>query len=557
MKKIVDDVKSLAGKLRWLMFFRVVTTAFLLGTTVVVQYRDESGLANEGLVALYVLIGTVYFVTFLYALLLPKFFGHIQQAYIQIFGDVLINTVVIYLTGGLESAFSFMYILTIINAGVLLQIRGAVLVASLSAIVYGTLIDLHYYRYIEPYLTRFSYLVYYQAKDILTTLVVNMGAFYLVAILSGYLSKQAEESRIKLAVRQAELERLENLNENIIQSIESGLMTLGSAGEILSFNRAAERITGFAFDRVRARPYTAVFPDLVLPATMTERNKQSQVWDWIHKTSEGKELSLELGLYALRDSSGLAWGRLLVFEDKTRIRQMEEDVRRIERLALVGELAAGIAHEIRNPLASISGSFQMLEAEVESLDDRKRLLNIIKRELERLNHIINDFLMFARPRSGKPEPVDLSAAVEDNLRMFEHQVGPDKDIQLIKNISPSILVFFDRPHLEQIMWNLLRNASDAMPGGGKISVSVYRPDDYPDMGAVSVNDTGRGISPKDLPKIYDPFFTTKDGGCGLGLSIVYRTLESAGGRIEVISSEDGGTSFTVYIPIYDDAMESS
>ena len=546
-KKILDN--TLSRQLRWLMLFRVVTTTFLLGTTFVVQFRHVGNVSDEALAALYSLIGSLYFLTFLYALVLPKLVQETTQANIQISGDILITTVVIYLTGGLESTFSFMYILAIINAGILLKIRGAVVAASLSAILYGALLDLHYYRYIDPYLTRFSYLDHYRATDILNTILVNMGAFYLVAILSGYLSKQTEESRQKLAESQFDLERLEDLNESIIQSIDSGLVTLGSRGEILSCNPAAERITGISFNQVKSRSYIQLFPGLTLPSDMLPAQNPAPLWNWTHRRKDGQELYLDMGLLQLRDRSGEHWGRLLVFQDRTALRQMEAEVERVERLAAIGELAAGIAHEIRNPLASMSGSLQMLEADLSEGGDRARLMAIIKREMERLNRIVNDFLLFARPRFGKPDPVNLSRTVEDNLKMFQNQLHPEDGINVVTQVTPEVWIYFDQTHLEQIMWNLLRNAKDAMSEGGRMTVTVGRPEKYVDMAQVAVSDTGAGISQADLNKIYDPFFTTKEGGNGLGLSIIHRILEDGKGRIEVSSLEGEGTTFTVYLPV--------
>ncbi|MEW6264694.1 MAG: ATP-binding protein [Thermodesulfobacteriota bacterium] len=540
---------SLARRLRWLMLSRVVTITFLLVTTVVVQFRDVGGQADTAIPALYVLIGATYFLTFVYAVFLPRWVPENIQAYLQILGDILIFTVVIYLTGGLESVFSFLYILAVINAGVLLRTRGALIAASVSAILYGGLLDLHYYNYISPYLTRFSYFDYYRATDILITILVNMGAFYLVAFLIGYLARQAEESRIKLAQRQTDLERLEDLSERIIQSMDSGLITLGPRGEILSFNAAAEQLTGFHYGQVRGSPFTLVFPGLDLPGDIEAGPSPGRVWSWTYQRPDGQRFFLDFHLLSLRDRSGASLGRLLVFQDKTQIRQMEEEIERIERLAVLGELAAGIAHEIRNPLASMSGSFQLLANDIECTGDQKRLMGIIRREMERLNHIVTDFLLFARPRPGDKVPIDLSRTIEDILNMFQHQANLNEKIRLIRNIIPGLWIIFDRQQLEQVMWNLLQNAVEAMSQGGRLTVTVSRPEKPASMAAVAVADTGPGISTQDLPRIWDPFFTTKIGGSGLGLAIVFRILEGGGGRIEVSSSPGQGTTFTLLLPL--------
>lgn len=548
MKSI--NYQSLANQIRWLMFFRVVTTTFLLVTTIVVEFRHAGAAADTALTALYGLIFSIYVLTVIYALILPRLAGEKVQAYIQIVGDLLATTAIIYLTGGLESIFSFMYILYIINAGILLKIRGAVMAASISAILYGALLDLHYYRYVSPYMTKFSYLDHYRATDILNMILVNMGAFYLVAFLAGYLSKQAEESRQKLAQRQLDLERLKKLNESIIQSIDSGLMTLGPGGEVLSFNPAAEIITGIQSSDIVNRPYREVFPEIELPLPVQGDPDQKPTWSWVYSRADGQEFFLDLALLSLRDLSGVDWGRLLVFQDRTHVRKMEEQVKKNERLAVVGELAAGIAHEIRNPLAAISGSFQMLESDLNLEGDQGRLSTIIRREMAHLEHIVNEFLLFARPQKGKPVPFNLSRSMADYLRMFKNQQGLSDSIIVRIEIDQEVWVLFDEHQLEQIMWNLLRNATEAMADGGELTVGLRTSgDDYP-MAILTVSDTGHGISPEDIDRIFDPFFTSKEGGNGLGLSIVFRILENGGGFIDVDSTPNAGTTFTVHLPLY-------
>ena len=543
-----DSENPLARQLKWLMFFRVVTATFLLGATVLVQFRSPQQASESALTALYCLIGLNYFFTFIFALVLPKFVGEVLQAHIQLTVDILITTGIIYLTGGLESIFSFLYLLHIINAGWLIKIRGAVLTASLSAILYGGLLDLHYYRYIAPLQTKYGFLDHYRATDILNTILVNMGAFFLVGVLAGYLSKQSEETKRKLAESQSDVERLEDLNDSIIQSIDAGLVTLGPKGEIISFNPAAEAITGMSMDQVKGMHHAAVFPSLKLPPEPDGLGSPSVSWNWNLTRHDGEKFNLDVDLLRLMDRERQPWGRLLVFKDRTRLRRMEEEVARIEKLAAIGELAAGIAHEIRNPLASISGSFQMLENNFQPEGAQGRLIAIIRRELERLNVIVNDFLLFARPRPGEPTEMDLSKTVEDNIRIFRGQPELNPDLAIVSHITPDVRVVFDRHQMEQVMWNLMRNAVEAMPGGGVLSVRVEIDPDEKSLAMVSVGDTGDGILLEDQAKIFDPFFTTKEGGVGLGLAIVSRILENGGGRIELLCPPRGGSVFLVRVP---------
>ncbi|MBW2060358.1 MAG: PAS domain S-box protein [Deltaproteobacteria bacterium] len=546
---ISDPRQNPGAKLRLLMFFRVLIITFLLGATVVVQLRDPWGIINISLTGLYALIVIVYLLTFFYALILPRFISVTIQAYIQSIGDVLMITAIIYLTGGIESIFSFMYILAIINASFILYRKGAFLVASFSIITYGLILDLQYYQYITPFYTRLALPSYSLASDVFYRILINMCAFYLVAYLSGYLSYQVEETRRKLVAKETDFKRLEGLNESIINSIDAGLMTLGSNGEILSFNPAAERITGYAFTEVHDQPFTTIFPDLRLPELNISGHPSSQPWSYTYTRPDGQIFYLEMTLQGLKDNLNLNRDRLLVFQDKTRIHQMEEEVKRVGKLAAAGEVAAGIAHEIRNPLASMSGSIQMLEMELKDNSDHEPLMKIIRREMDRLENIVHDFLIFARPQIGKPTRFDLYKTTQDIINNFNRQGGMNEAVTLTTNNDSDIFIHFDPYQLEQVMWNLLLNARDAIVQGGEISVALEADEEDSSTVKVIVNDTGVGIDASVLPHIFDLFFTTKERGTGLGLSVVSRILEGGGGRVKVTSEPKVGTTFTIFLPL--------
>lgn len=537
-----------AGRLSLLMFFRVLMITFLLGATLIIQLREPFLTANVSLTGLYALIIIVYLLTFFYALLLPRLAPVSAQAYIQSIGDVLMTTVIIYLTGGIESIFSFVYILSIINASFVLYRRGALIIASLSIILYGLVLDLQYYQYITPAYSRGLYTGPYWALELFYRILINMVAFYLVAFLSGYLSQQAEETRQQLEARESDLKRLERLNESIVQSIDAGLMTIEADGGILSMNPAAARITGRSEAEVRGRPYSAVFPRLELSGRADLAAFPDRPLQLTYERPDGRPLWLEMSMMDLKDHAGSPAGQLLVFQDRTHIHQMEEDVKRVEKLAAVGELAAGIAHEIRNPLASMSGSIQMLEAELMGKPGQEPLMKIIRREMDRLDHIVHDFLLFARPRAPRPSRIDLAQAVEDLVRDFNRQTPANK-VRLEADRKQGVFVHFDPHQLEQILWNLLRNAQEAVQDGGEVTVRVDSEASVPPRASIRVQDTGPGISARDAPFIFDPFFTTKDDGTGLGLSIISRILEQSGGHIKVASRPGVGTTFTVLLPL--------
>jgi signal transduction histidine kinase len=232
--------------------------------------------------------------------------------------------------------------------------------------------------------------------------------------------------------------------------------------------------------------------------------------------------------------------------------EMEEQVRRQERLATVGSLAAGIAHEIRNPLAALSGSVQVLRGEIELKEDNKRLMDIIVRETDRLNTIITGFLEYARPKTTLTERIDLKLMLDETIMLIKNSRAYGDSIRINVVVDATIALTGDAQRLRQVFWNLLINSCQAMPGGGTIAISAV-PFSFVDDDTVwcelNVSDTGQGIAREYLGKIFDPFFTTKTGGTGLGLAIVYRIIEEHGGTISVESELGRGTSIKIRLPM--------
>jgi two-component system sensor histidine kinase PilS (NtrC family) len=262
------------------------------------------------------------------------------------------------------------------------------------------------------------------------------------------------------------------------------------------------------------------------------------------KRKDGSVGYLGFSMSLLKEPDGRSIGNLLIFQDLTPFKNMEDHVKRVEKLAAVGEMAAGIAHEMKNPLASMSGSIQLLKKGVDVTPVANKLMDIVLRETDRLNALANDFLLFARPTSDSIEPVELSSAVGDTLELFRKNGIWQDRITVIQDLAPQMWTEMDSKHAHQIMWNLLLNAAEAIDGKGVIQVSSK---DAEDMVQVIVKDDGCGMSNETISRIFDPFFTTKTHGTGLGLSVVYRLLESYNGRMDVESRKGQGTTFTIYL----------
>ncbi|MCG6917446.1 MAG: PAS domain S-box protein [Deltaproteobacteria bacterium] len=556
------ESKELLSKIKWLMLLRLLFATFLLVATVVVQARAYPTFFNTSLLSLYILTGVIYFLTLCYALLLNRIKKYVLFAYGQLSFDVLFVTALIYVTGGIESIFSFMYILTIINASIMLYRRGGLLIASASSICYGSLLDLQYFDIIHPFYTRATGLMTYSIGYYFYTLLMNIAAFYVVALLSSYLAEELRRSSVKLKAKQYDLDQLELLHRNIVQSMSTGLITLNNRLEITYVNPAAEVISGLGYNELEGSYIGDIFPKIIQHLTVGAEgggkadtaHKQKSL-DLDFERQDGAKLHLGFSKSILRDPGGDEMGLILIFQDLTEFRQMQEQVRRMDRLAVAGELAAGIAHEIKNPLASLSGSIQMLRDEVDFGPMQQRLMDITMREAERLNGLVNEFLLFSRPEKTVDQSVEVNEVIKDTLEMLKNSPELSRPIRIEKNLTDNLWVHIDAQRLQQVIWNLVLNAVQEMTNSGRLTIATAVRANRSGgeierkLAEISIADTGPGILPENQGKVFDPFFTTKDQGTGLGLTIVHRIVEDYDGEIFLESDGRSGTIFTLHFPL--------
>ena len=537
----------LSKRLQWLMFLRVIFTTVLLGSTIIVQFKDQESLIAPPHLILYGLIGTIYVLTFIYVLLFKRFRPAASFAYLQISLDTLFVTLLIYVTGGIASVFSFLYLVVIIYASILLYKKGSFVMAILCSIQYGAMMDLEYYGILRPFFTQATLSIHtYEPAYVLYKIVMIMVACFLVAFLCSHLAQQTLRTEEELEAKQKDLKQLEAFNASIVHSMESGLLTLGSSNTITSFNRAAEQITGFKREEVLGKPLMAIFPGVVKQLTAPGEflQKRLQRYHVEFKKKTGAVGYLGFSVSSLMEPDGRAIGKLLIFQDLTALKIMEAHIKRVDKLAAVGEMAAGIAHEIKNPLASMTGSIQLLKDQISVTSVTQKLMRIALREADRLNGLTNDFLLFARPNSGKAEAVELNSAVDETLELFEQDAVRHNGVRVVRHLAPHIWTKMDPKHVRQVLWNLLLNAAEAIDGKGTIEVSAEVTEDSVQL---AIRDDGCGIPEETQKTFFDPFFTTKTQGTGLGLSIVHRLVESYGGRVDVESEEGQGTTFTLHL----------
>lgn len=552
---------SMKRKIQGLLLFRLLMGVFFLVLTLMVQSRREGDLWAARIQPLYFFSMVIFLFTIVAALSLKHTRNLVRFGYLQLFFDVEAVTVLIFLSGGIESLFSFLYMPVIISAALLLHRRGSLFTASMCSLSYGTLLDLQYFGWISPLQIVAERTHLRDSGTYFVTILMSIAGFYLVAYLSGSLAEELKRSSRQVEKQKFDLRRLEALHQNIVQSMSSGLLTIDENGMVIFCNRAAMETLGLTAEELRGRPLRNVFPGVdplawsrEIPSSFSSPICNMRRRELRYQRPSGQDVTLGYTVSVLQEGNGEASGWIVIFQDLTHLKAMEDHVRRMERLAFAGKIAAEIAHEIKNPLAAMSGAFQMLRGEIRTDSIQSRLVNIVDREIVRIKDLVNDFLWLARG-SKKPErseKISTGALIQDVLALLKakERVSAHQTIHTTIEASPTL--FMDPHHLQQILWNLLVNALEAMPEGGNLSVRlslVSREDANGPEARVDIRDEGHGIAPEIRDRVFEPFFTTKESGTGLGLSIVYQLVENAGGRIEVTHHDRAGTTFSLFFPI--------
>ncbi len=550
-KKKVDSARKIADNaLVWLMVLRVVVMTALLGSAVVAEVLARPSEPGE---PLYLLIALTYLLTLLYALAWPFTTGHRRElAYAQVVGDLLIITGIVHSTGGIESNFSFLYLISIISASIILFGRGGLVAATIASLLYGALVQALYLGAIRPYpAVAHSGTSVLPAQVVAYTVFLNVFAFYTVALLTSYLSESLRLAGRKLEEASDSLADLEVFNQTIIDSITSGLMTTDVDGRINFFNEAASNILVMDSAQAIGQEVTALLgekDDFLDRLKAKLAGKRFLRMEGAYLNRRGEEIYLGMSVSHLLFEGEKKSGFLFIFQDLTEIKRLEREVRLKENLATMGEMAAGMAHEIRNPLASISGSVQVLAEAEELTEEQKRLMDIIVRESERLSGTLTEFLAYARPPRFEPDQIDLRRVLEETATLLKHssEVLPEHQIALELPETP-VMLFADPNQMKQITWNLARNALQAMPDGGRLEMGLAR---NGSGGVVmTFRDQGIGISGGEVHKVFEPFSGSFKRGSGLGLAIVYRIVKDYNGLIQVDSVASKGTVVSVHFPL--------
>jgi two-component system, NtrC family, sensor histidine kinase PilS len=471
-------------------------------------------------------------------------FGRLIQICAQMVFDLCFTTVLVVCTRGVESPFVSFYLLIIIYCSLTLGRNGGIASATSSTILYAgavTAMNLG----LRP--LGFAPL---DSENTTFRLAAHSLGFFAVAFLGTYLSQRLRTVQKELEEKIDSLEQLQRLNELIVSSIRSGLITTDLDGRIAVFNRAAEELLGLNGGEVLGKNLDPIigndFMQKIRAADFFSNAKAFRYEDWVAIPSRERRF-LGYSVSPLMDGERNLLGYIISFQDLTEIKHLEEEVRLKDRMAAIGQMAAGIAHEIRNPLTSMRGSVEVLRSHLNLRNGDERLFSILMRESDRLNQFVEDFLHFAHPRRQEKTPLDLVALLRDSVLLLRNNPEVrEKHTIALNTEAPRIQVFGNADQLKQVFWNLAQNALKAMPDGGALRIGASETGD----GGASIvfEDNGVGLSPNEKEQLFQPFHSGFESGIGLGLSIVFRIIEDHGGKISFESEKMNGTAVTVYIP---------
>lgn len=522
-----------ARRISYFMLFRLaVLSAFTILAGVTAWYRGaEVETFYEW--TTWGTLGLGYFLTLLFAWTLPRVQNLKRFAWGQTTIDIVLAAVVVQLSGGLDSGFVFLYLVAILGAATMGDRRQTWTATAACLSIYATLSALQVLGLAAP-ISAIGDLPRLTTAEIAIAVARTAAGIGGVGILSAYLNVQLWSSERQIGSLRA-------LHENIVRSLTSGLLTVDSSGTVLFANPTALEILG------RTGTLEGDHVDEVIAGTAThlaDSGGPHNRFDLEIRRPDGRSVHLGLNCAPLLDNDGRFLGHVVHFQDVTELHDLTRKARRNERLAAIGGLAASVAHEVRNPLAAISGSAELLGPAVQEGDDKK-LLGVILRESVRLERTVSDLLAFTRPKKPEPVPIELTRAVGEILEGFRADPA-NTDIDISFAAPGRMTAQVDPSQFSQVLWNLLRNAVEAMERRGPIKVTLRREGSAFE---VAVTDSGPGIASEELDRVFEPFFSTKEKGSGFGLALVHRIVQDHGGEVSVDSPAGQGATFTVRLPL--------
>lgn len=478
----------------------------------------------------------------------------------QFLVDIAVISYLLVFTGGTSSQFAPLYLLAPLLGGIFFMVRGGLFFAGAASVAYAAFFVAERGGLMPP----LAYGLTEQLSDsaLLLRLMLYVPLFLVVGIIGGTIGRSLEEGDRALEEARAQLNRALFDTETIVENLSSGLATIDAGGLVRHWNRAAAEILGVPGTTVQGRHYVDAFQEGYETFRMRlrealEHGAEGKRYEITVRAGDGRSVPLGMSTSLLLGASGERRGVIALFQDLSSVKDLEERIRRGETLAAIGELSAGIAHEIRNCLNPISGSVEVLQRELKVKGENARLLDLIVKESERLDNFIRELLDYARERPLKAERVEAVGLASESLEIAKrHPSASAKKKVTFQKPEEPVYVHADFDQMKQVLTNLLINALESIDQEGSVALHV-REDRRASGGwgraggtraLVEIRDTGAGIAAEDLKRVFEPFFTTKQGGTGLGLAIAGRIVERHGGRLEIESRVGEGTTMRVWLP---------
>ncbi len=472
--------------------------------------------------------------------------------YAQTVADLLVESGIVYFTGGSYSPLTVLFLMTIFVAGILLCLRGALLAATFATVLFAVLSLVHDVAPDDV----IGVLSEGRARAyIILNIALQSAFFYLIASLSGYMSRRARVFGVKLKTTTTELQRARMDTNLIIESMNSGLITLDMGYVIREVNQAASRILGVGPHALRGKKIQdilgAIAPEMVEKTVLALEDGKEEKRAEVYADNQGLRVPLGLSVSLMSDHEGRRTGAVCVFQDLTEVKAMAEKVRLADRLAALGELSAGIAHEIRTPLASICGSVEMLRECLPEEGDDRTLVDLVVKESERLRDIIDHFLLFARSRPARFSRASLGSILNEVVCMVRNHPRFVDGVAIALDTADEVTLPVDEESVKQVLYNLAVNAIEAMGTSGHLEITLHGEveRDSKRCARIIFKDDGEGMDEEVLAQVFRPFYTGKKSGTGLGLAIASKIVEEHGGAIELTSTKGEGTAVSVYLPL--------